>query len=61
MRSPSSRNAIDLLYGGWVGSLPGMELPVDCGSNMAFYNDIRIHQFDKAIGGFGNKGVLELG
>ena len=61
MRSPAVRNAIDIFYGEWWGSLPSMEFAADCSANMAFYNDIRIYQFNEKIGGFEGKSVLELG
>jgi hypothetical protein len=61
MRYPTWVNSIDIFHGQWSGSLPSLEMPAGSGANLAFYNDIRLHDFDAKIGGFSGKSVIELG
>jgi SAM-dependent methyltransferase len=60
LRSPHPQNALDLMRGSWVGSLPPA-LGLSAGTRSDLWDDARIRWLADTLGGLQGRDVLELG
>lgn len=62
LRMPAAANAIDIFRGQWAASLPGF-VPAELAQEglPALHADPRLDFFERSIGGFAGRRVLELG
>jgi|GEM_PF-281864 len=59
-RPPHPQNALDLMRGGWVGSLPPA-LGLGAGTRTDLWDDARMRWLAETLGGLQGRDVLELG